>query len=262
MSILVKPTPLNFAIKTKKKISINDFQEYQNHLQDKEQLKELIKKFSLQNILDLMNIGKNDIKMGNAFFTPKEHSEKLVELSQIEQDKNERIEILEPTAGTGNLILPLLKLNNSSNFHIDAIEYLRQFYHLGNAIFDGLENVSWVNLNFLEYKTDKKYDYIFINPPFNITYNQKQVLDIDFLDYAYQLLKEGGKLCCIISSSVLSNSRNKRYVAFKDKILNSNNIIYEELNKFSADETTVKAMETKIKMLYIIITKIPDFTLF
>ena len=257
-----KPTPLIFAQKTKKKISINDFQEYQNHLQDKEQLKELIKKFSLQNILDLMNIGKNDIKMGNAFFTPKEHSEKLVELSQIEQDKNERIEILEPTAGTGNLILPLLKLNNSSNFHIDAIEYLRQFYHLGNAIFDGLEHVSWINLNFLEYKTDKKYDYIFINPPFNITYNQKQVLDIDFLDYAYQLLKEGGKLCCIISSSVLSNSRNKRYVAFKDKILNSNNIIYEELNKFSADEITVKAMETKITMLYIIITKIPDFTLF
>ena len=36
MSILVKPTPLNFAVKTKKKISINDFQEYQNHLQDKD----------------------------------------------------------------------------------------------------------------------------------------------------------------------------------------------------------------------------------
>ena len=45
-------------------------------------------------------------------------------------------------------------------------------------------------------------------------------------------------------------------------MLNSDNVIYEELNKFSADETTVKAMETKIKMLYIIITKIPDFTLF
>jgi hypothetical protein len=92
MTTDIKPTPLNFAVKIKK-LSINDFQEYQNHLQDKEQLKELIKKFSLQNILDLMNIGKNDIKMGNAFFTPKEHSEKLVELSQIEQDKNERIEI-------------------------------------------------------------------------------------------------------------------------------------------------------------------------
>ena len=72
----------------------------------------------------------------------------MVELSQIEQDKNERIEILEPTAGTGNLILPLMKLNNSSNFHIDAIEYLPNFYRLGEAIFDGLDNVSWVNLNF------------------------------------------------------------------------------------------------------------------
>jgi len=261
MTTDIKPTPLKFAGKTKK-LSFNDFEQFENHLQDKELLKELIKKFSLQNVLDLMKIGKNDIKMGNAFFTPKEHSEKLVELSQIEQDKNERIEILEPTAGIGNLILPLLKLNNSSNFHIDAVEYLRNFYQLGEAIFDSLDNVSWVNLNFFEYKTDKRYDYIFINPPFNITYNEKQVLDIDFLDYAYKLLKDGGKLCCIVSSSVFSNSRNKRYIAFKDKMLNSDNVIYEELNKFMVDDTTIKAMETKIKMLYIIITKTPDFTLF
>ena len=186
----------------------------------------------------------------------------MVELSQIEQDKNERIEILEPTAGIGNLILPLMKLDNSNNFNIDAIERTLQFYKLGNAIFDSLDNVSWFHLNFFEYKTDKKYDYIFINPPFNITYNQNQVLDIDFLDYSYQLLKDGGKLCCIISSSVFNNTINKKYVAFKDKMLNSDNVIYEELNKFSVDETTVKAMETKIKMLYLIITKIPDFTIF
>ena len=53
MTTNIKPTPLKFAVKTKK-LSINDFQEYQKLLQDKEQLKELIKKFSLQNILDLM----------------------------------------------------------------------------------------------------------------------------------------------------------------------------------------------------------------
>jgi hypothetical protein len=261
MSSITKPTPLKFADKTKK-LSFNQVMEYENQLNDKELLKELIKKLSLQNILDLMNIEKCDIQAFNAFFTPKENSHKLVELSQIEQDKKERIEILEPTAGIGNLILPLMKLDNSNNFNIDAIERTLQFYKLGNAIFDSLDNVSWFHLNFFEYKTDKKYDYIFINPPLNITYNQNEVLDIDFLDYSYQLLKDGGKLCCIISSSVFSNTRNKKYVAFKDKMLNSDNVIYEELNKFSVDETTIKAMETKTKMLYIIITKIPDFTIF
>ena len=45
-------------------------------------------------------------------------------------------------------------------------------------------------------------------------------------------------------------------------MLNSDNVIYEELNRFSVDETTIKDMETKTKMLYIIITKIPDFTIF
>ena len=46
-------------------------------------------------------------------------------------------------------------------------------------------------------------------------------------------------------------------------MLNGNNIYiynYEELNKFSVDETKIKAMETK-KMLFIVITKIPDFAL-
>jgi len=261
MSSIIKPTPLKFAPATKK-LSIFEFQEYQKQIEDKELLKEMIKKLSLQNILNLMNIGKNNIKLFNAYFTPKLNSDKLVELSQIEQDTNDRIEILEPTAGIGNLILSLSKLDNSSHFHIDAVEYISKFYQLGQAIFDDFDNVSWFNNNFFEFKTDKRYDYIFINPPFNINYNKKQILDIDFLDFSYQLLKDGGKLCCIMSSSVFSNARIKKYVAFKNKMLNSENAIIKDFNGFSVDETIIRDMAVNIRMLYIIITKTPDFTLF
>jgi ubiquinone/menaquinone biosynthesis C-methylase UbiE len=261
MSSIVKPTPLKFA-NGFKKLSIYEFQEYQKQCEDKELLKEVIKKLSLQNVLNLMNIGKANIKLFNAFFTPKQNSESLIQLSQIEQDTNDRIEILEPTAGIGNLILPLSKLSNSSHFHIDAVEYISKMCQLGEAIFDDFDNISWYNKNFFEFKTDKKYDYIFINAPFNINYNKKQILDIDFLDYSYQLLKDGGKLCCITSSSVLNNKTKKKYVDFQNKVLNSDNVIIKEFNGFSVDETIIRDMAVNIKMLYIIITKTPDFTLF
>ena len=259
MSCIAKPTPLKFAEKFNK-ISVYDYIEYQKQLEDTELLKEIITKLSLQNVLDLMKIGKSDIKLLNAFFTPKRNSERLIELSQIEFDDNESIDILEPTAGIGNIILALLKLDNSTNFHIDAIEYISNFYQLGEVIFDNCKNVSWFHQDLFQFKSNKKYDYIFINPPFNIRYNNKEVLDIDFLEYSYQFLKDGGKLCCIISSSVFSNNK-KQYKSFKDK-LNSDNVIVEEFDNFSLDETIIKEMTTKIKMLYIIITKTPNFTFF
>ena len=97
MSSIVKSTPLKFA-ENFKKISVYDYIEYQKQLEDTELLKEIITKLSLQNVLDLMKIGKSDIKLLNAFFTPKRNSERLIELSQIEFDDNESIDILEPTA--------------------------------------------------------------------------------------------------------------------------------------------------------------------
>lgn len=259
MSCKVKPEPLKFATKFKK-LSINEFLEYQKQLEDKEFLKVMIEKLSLETVFGLMKIGKTDIKLLNAFFTPIINCDRLIKLSQIEYDDNKRIRILEPTAGIGNIISALCKLDNSSHFHIDAIENQLKFYQLGEAIFDKFENVYWFNKDIFQFKSNDKYDYIFINPPFKIRYNDKEVLDIDFLNYAYQYLKDGGKLCCIISGSIFTNTNKKKYISFKNK-LNNDNVLIEEFDKFSADETIVKDMKTNIKMFYVIITKTPNFTL-
>ena len=257
--LIEQPEPLKFG---KKKINSTDYLNYRSQMDNPKVLKEIIPKFNLQSILDLLGFSSGVIKQTNSFFTPKENSEKLVELSGIEYDERKRIDILEPTAGIGNIISALLKLDNSLYFHIDANENLRQYYEIGKAIYDDLKNISWFNENFFNFKTNKKYDYIFINPPFNVRINDKQVLDIDFLDYSYQLLKNGGKLCCIMSGSFLSNKQNKKYVSFKDKVMNSDNIDWEEFSGFKVDDTIVKDMAVKIKMVYVIITKIPNFTLY
>ena len=64
------------------------------------------------------------------------------------KEQNITTSTLGPTTNSGNLILPLLKLDISSNIHIDAVEYLPTFYQLAKAFLDGLDNISWVNLIF------------------------------------------------------------------------------------------------------------------
>ena len=96
-----------------------------------------------------------------------------------------------------------------------------------------------------------------MNPPFNINVRNKQVNDIDFVNYAYNFLKNDGKICALISSSFLTNSKPK-YKKFKEFIEN-NNIETLEINEgFKEDKTIAKEMQTKIKMTIVIINKIKE----
>ena len=231
-----------------------------------ETLLELIQKNNLENIFSIMQVSKIEVKAYNAFFTPKNIVKYLIDLSDIEYDDRKKIYILEPTTGIGNIITGLVELNNSQNFIVDAVEYIKDFYNLGSAIFNNFKNINWFHSNLFNYNTTTKYDYIFTNPPFNIKIGGDEVLDVDFLNYSYNLLKDGGKLCAIISSSYMSNKRKKKYAAFNNiidrlKSLNSDNVYIEEFNKFTYDETITKEMVTGIKMVYIIIKKVPNFTL-
>jgi hypothetical protein len=231
-----------------------------------ETLLELIQKYNLENIFSIMQVSRTEVKAYNAFFTPKKNVDYLISLSTIEYDESRKISILEPTVGIGNIISGLVELKNSQNFVVDAVEYITDFYNLGSAIFNNFDNINWFNLNFFNYKTTTKYDYIFTNPPFNIKLGGNEMLDVDFLDYSYNLLKDDGKLCAIISSSYMSNKKKKKYATFNKSLdaltsLDPNNVYIEEFNKFTQDETIIKEMITEIKMVYIIIKKIPNFTL-
>jgi hypothetical protein len=231
-----------------------------------ETLIELVKKNDLENIFSIMQVSRTEVKAYNAFFTPKINVDYLIDLSAIEYDNRKKINVLEPTAGIGNIISGLVDFDNSNHFIIDAVEYIKDFYNLGSVIFNNFKNINWFHSSLFNYNTTTKYDYIFTNPPFNIKIKGDEVLDVDFLDYSYNLLKDGGKLCAIISSSYMSNKKKKKYATFNKTIdtltsLDPNNVYIEEFDKFTYDKTITKEMVTGIKMVYIIIKKIPNFTL-
>ena len=230
----------------------------------------IYKDYTIDNIFTISEITKADIKNFNAFFTPKSEAYELIKLSGIKYNNNKIIDILEPTAGIGNLIVPLLDetIKNRKNFKIDCYEMIDTFYYIGKTIFEKIPNIKWYLGNSYSYDFNKKYDYIFTNPPFNIIdfNNTKNTLnDVDFLNKYYNLLKKDGLLCGIISVSYKTNNRPK-YKKFRDNIqklknLDDNNVSIYEISGFKKDETITKEMELKINMVMIFIKKIENFSL-
>lgn len=146
---------------------------------------------------DKLNRLKEGIKFSNieGFFpTPKALAEQLVE-SVLNLPDNPAI--LEPSAGKGDLAEVIKE--KYPNAHIDVIE---RMYSLREIL--ELEGYNVVGDDFLEYNA-KKYDIIFMNPPF------ENGQDIDHVTHAFSLLKEGGELAAIVSATAYSpdNQRQK-----------------------------------------------------
>jgi len=57
------------------------------------------------------------------------------------------------------------------------------------------------NIDFFKFKTDKKYDFIFGNPPYNIKVDNKTIYDVDFFNRCYELLNY--KIIFLMSSTSL-----------------------------------------------------------
>jgi predicted RNA methylase len=216
--------------------------------------------FNINDLLSLIGFTRQDIKRLNIFLTPSKNAEELIDYSyinaQYRQDKyyNENLiyDILEPTAGTGNLIAELIN-DKEILYRLDAIEYNKELYHIGKARFKNFNNINWYNENFLDFKTDKKYDFIFMNPPFNINVKGKKYLDIDFVNKAYKLLKENGRLCAILSNSYMYY-KTPIYKKFNEFVEN-NGKQYKIEGGFKEDKTIMKEMQTNVKMMIIIIDK-------
>jgi len=263
-----KPEPeiIEMPIKSKK-ISTDDYIEIQGNLKKniEKYLPVYLPLFNINDLLGLLQFSRTDIKKLNIFLTPENISEQLIDYSfiinQYYQDKNYEdniiYDILEPTAGTGNLIAELIKTINPKNLKIDAVERQTALYNIGKARFNNFNNIKWFNEDFLTFKPNKKYDYIFMNPPFNINVGNKQYFYIDFIIEAYKLLKDDGRLCAILSNSYL-NKNTPKHKKFKDFIKKYVPDIYELNEGFKEDKTISKDMQTNVKMIIVIIDKQED----
>ncbi len=130
------------------------------------------------------------VKIPGFFPTPKNLIEEMIILGDI----TEAHEVLEPSAGKGDMV-DVLKSNGINN--IDCIE-------INHSLKDilKLKGCNLVGDDFLEF-SGKKYDRIIMNPPF------ENLQDVDHIRKAYDTLKEGGILVSVMCAGIMSNSGKK-----------------------------------------------------
>lgn len=135
------------------------------------------------------------------YFTGEKLTEEIISHSSI-KSRHGKITVLEPTAGWGNLVKPLLKLKK--DITIDMVEYDQSNREVLKKLVDSAKDILKLmdQKDFLLFTPSNRYDYIFTNPPFHlrkgeIPHLEKDVYDYNFVMRAYACLKIGGELIAI-----------------------------------------------------------------
>ena len=181
-------------------------------------------------ILSYSGIGEKDYKLLNAFFTPDKIINDMFDLSflyeNLTQKKNyndkKPLYILECSGGIGNIIYYILETINNNNpdllkyIKIDFVEINKDFIEIARAKLDKYKDlITYHNMSFFNFKTDKKYEFIFGNPPYKLTINNKNIYDVDFFLKCWDLLSY--KIAFLMSTTSITGN-TKSHKLFKDII--------------------------------------------
>lgn len=164
------------------------------------------------------------------FYTPTAVVNEII--GMIAEPCNSNFSILEPSAGSGN-ILDIFK-SNFPNAEITCVEMNPQ--HCERLREKGY---SPINCKFEDYTTDKQFDYVVMNPPF--TY------EVEHIQKAYSLLKEGGTLVSIASGMLLNKSTGK-YKLFKEWFADKG-------TEYNLPPNSFKESGTNVNTIMIVINK-------
>jgi tRNA1(Val) A37 N6-methylase TrmN6 len=184
-------------------------------------------------------------------------------LSNLTRDLKlpKKADILEPSAGTGTIILECMK--HFKNFSLDAIEIDKNVYDKTKALFDGVpppnDGINLINADFLKHDfKEKRYDLIIGNPPyFEITKEMRNSISDEFKEivvgsgriniyslFIYKcikLLKPKSQLVFIIPKTILSGKYFSKLRTFIHKNCNILDII-----KFDNNKLFKKALQSVI----------------
>ena len=235
-----------------------------------------------------IKLSKQYITTFQANFTPYTECVELIKYSGILDNNNAPLRILEPTAGVGNMIIPLLESKNKFNYEIDLNEYNHLFVQIAKYKFENISNIVIHETDFFKYTPSYQYDYILGNPPFNLPGQRTEYkktknkvtgeinqyvdkydvvyYDVDFVTEAYNtLLKMGGVLCMIISADAVNpETQRKARARFQEDLkqlqsMDENNVKYEKSNQFNKDGSIDNKMTTAYPMVKIWLRKVENF---
>lgn len=131
------------------------------------------------------------------FPTPADLAERMVELADIQPGMT----VLEPSAGTGNILLAI-----KNRFHgeitLTAVELNMRLASILNTVINAADHVR--QGDFLEMNGDLgKFDRIVMNPPF------EGAADIDHILHARRMLRPGGQIVAICAGGPRQEERLK-----------------------------------------------------
>ena len=158
----------------------------------------------IQNVLKEKKTEREKQEKLQQYFTGIELTNELIGLTSIKKNK-QKITILEPTAGWGNLIKPLLQMKK--DITIDMVEYDKSNREVLEKLVDETPILRLMEQpDFLKFIPSSRYDYILMNPPFHLRKSEIPFLisdtyDYDFVKRAYACLKVGGELIAITGHS-------------------------------------------------------------
>ena len=192
------------------------------------------------------------------FFTPQNITKSMVDMLPF---KNDAV-IFDPTCGGGSFLLDASKRWKNNSCHLIANDIDNYLVTLTEIILK-IQIPTNHNLSFFSENIyspvetiqlfKNRVDYILANPPFSLNienFNSKSKLfkngyrksDALFIDLAKDLLKEGGRLVCLLPHSIISNKEytNLRKIVEEDWHLNAVIVLPEGIFHETAN-TTVRA---------------------
>lgn len=230
----------------------------------KEDILKKINSSELQNLLSKYEEknhvlkSKLDIaKRYQAYFTPETVIKMMLQYSQ-KLKTFEAINILEPTAGIGNIPIYMLQ-NYKKDYKIHMVEIQEEnrkvLKNLCNDAPDILE--LYETKDFLQFVNPIEYDLIVMNPPFHLrksqfTYLDRDYYDMDFVFKCYYMLENKGELIALCGQ--ITDEKWKKWIKENNgEIINFEYKNWTDKSKKSKEEkkaTTIKRINLSIVVMY------------
>ena len=204
----------------------------------------------------------DSVKRLQQFYTPEPIVRKMLDSSKLLKGYNNKLNILEPSTGVGNIIIEILKLKKEHQIYMCEIDPKNR--DILEQLVDTAPDVLHLydQPNFLEFVNPIPYELILANPPFHLqkkylSYLDKDIYDCDFLMRAYYMLKDGGELICLCRTENVNKPQYKKWLDNHDaELLEFNYKNWQD--KIKGEDGKIAKINLTIVVLYRDINNIHD----